>query len=66
LPLWLIGLVVIAIILSFFLPWARRFDQRVGDRRVAAGKHRSIVPVWLGIGICLALIVTGVMIYYLL
>ncbi|GAA2055357.1 hypothetical protein GCM10009820_15070 [Leifsonia soli] len=64
-PLWLIGLVIIAIILSFLMPWARRFDRRAGEKRVASGKPRSVVPIWLGVAICVVLIIAGIVLYNL-
>ena len=42
-----LGIVVLIGAYVALMPWARRFDRRVADRREAAGKPRSLVPPWV-------------------
>lgn len=55
------GLAIGAVIVAYVLvmPWARRFDRRVADRREARGKPRSIVPPWVVVAACIAMIIGG-------
>ncbi len=57
----LAGLAIIALMVAYVLimPWARRFDRRVADRREAQGKPRSIVPPWIIVVACIGMIIGG-------
>jgi hypothetical protein len=61
LSLVLDGLVIIAVCVAWALvmPWARKFDRKVADRREAQGKPRSIVPPWIMVVVCIGMIIGG-------
>lgn len=60
---WLVvaGVLLVWVLYYVAMPYARRFDRRMADKREAAGKPRSIVPPWVmfvGAGL---MIVVGVL-----
>lgn len=61
LSVFLAGLAVIALCVAYVLvmPWVRRFDRKVADRREAQGKPRSIVPRWVMVVACIGMIIGG-------
>lgn len=63
-PTWLLILLLVGIFVCFaVMPWARRFDKRIADRREAEGKPRSIVPNWVVVCIALVAVAAGIVIY---
>lgn len=58
------GVVIICILIiarAMIMPWARRFDKKVADRRELEGKPRSIVPPWAIIVGIVVLFIGGTM-----
>jgi hypothetical protein len=56
-------LVLVACAITY--PAVQRFDRRVGDRREAQGKPRSVVPKWVVLLASLVLIVGGIGVFFL-
>ena len=50
-----------AVIAAYWLlmPWARRHDKKVGDRREAAEKPRYVVPRWALVIVAIGMIIGG-------
>lgn len=44
------GVVIVCVLIvarAMVMPWARKFDKKVADRRELEGKSRFIVPPWV-------------------
>ncbi|NEN07807.1 hypothetical protein G3T36_18280 [Diaminobutyricibacter tongyongensis] len=48
---------------SLLVPWGRRVDRRIADRREAAGKSRTPFPKWVLYVAACGMIVLGLVIY---
>ena len=64
-PNLLIPAIVLVVLVACAIVWpmAIRHDRRVGDERVAAGKPRSPIPVWIVVVVAVAMIIGGNLLY---
>ncbi len=65
-PAWLgFSLLPLGLLLFLLVPWGNRVDRRIGDRREAAGKSRTVVPKWVFYVAAFGMIALGLVIYNL-
>jgi hypothetical protein len=64
-PLWpgVVGLAITIGAWFVVMPWARRHDRRVADRREATGRSRLVIPNWAFALLVLSLLAISALLY---